>query len=139
MRAILNFGHTIGHALEATAGYGRFLHGEAIAIGQVAAAFLSRALIGLASEECERIHDLFLEAGLPVTVRLNAAQRRKLVSAMRLDKKVSAGEVKFVLAKRIGQVDFGQKVPIALIDQALDSVQPPSSGRRGRRAKGPLL
>src|SRR5689334_4550938 len=75
LRAILNFGHTIGHAIEAISGYGRYLHGEAISIGQVAAARLSARLTGLPPAEAERIQRAFVAAHLPVSLRLNSAQR----------------------------------------------------------------
>ena len=119
-RAILNFGHTIGHALEAISRYGKYLHGEAISIGQVAAAELSAALKGLAQIDVERITDLFRRAGLPTSVGLNKAQVKQLCAALRLDKKVSGGEIKFVLAKRIGEVAWGQRVPEELIRETLD-------------------
>jgi 3-dehydroquinate synthase len=121
LRAILNFGHTLGHAIENSSGYGKFLHGEAIAIGQVAAARLSQKVLGLPSGEVERIEKIFAQAGLPVRIKLHAAQRKKLFAAMQLDKKVSGGEVKFVLAEKIGKVKFGCQVPAALIEQALDA------------------
>lgn len=121
LRAILNFGHTIGHAIEAISGYGTFLHGEAIAIGQVAAAKLSRLKTGLKQDEVRRIEALFLRAGLPTTLKLSAGNRKKLFAAMKLDKKVSAGAVTFVLAQKIGSVIIGQKVTEAEIGQALDS------------------
>jgi 3-dehydroquinate synthase len=111
MRAILNFGHTIGHALEAISGYGKLLHGEAISIGQVAAASLSADLLGLPRKDAARIRHLLRRAGLPISIDLNSSQVQRLFSAMQLDKKVSGGEVKFVLATKIGQVKFGQKVP----------------------------
>ena len=120
LRAILNFGHTLGHAIENSSGYGKYLHGEAIAIGQVAAAKLSQAILGLPSAEVARVEKLFLRAGLPVKIRLAAARRKKLLAAMRLDKKVSGGEVKFVLAEKIGRVQFGCPVPAATLDQCLD-------------------
>ncbi|MEY4385003.1 MAG: hypothetical protein RLY20_286 [Verrucomicrobiota bacterium] len=119
LRAILNFGHTIGHALEAISSYGKYLHGEAISIGQVAAAQLSSGLLGFPTEHTARVTELFQRAGLPTTVKLSRAQRRDLFNAMRLDKKVSAGEVKFVLAKKIGKVVWGQRVPDAAINQVL--------------------
>jgi 3-dehydroquinate synthase len=111
LRAILNFGHTIGHAIEATAGYGKYLHGEAISIGQVMAARLSVALKGLPSADANRIEALFIRSGLPAAMRINDARRRELLAAMRLDKKVSGGQVKFVLARAIGRVEFGCAVP----------------------------
>jgi 3-dehydroquinate synthase len=118
-RAILNFGHTIGHAIEAISGYGRFLHGEAIAMGQAAAARISCGALGLPEADLERIIRLFRRAGLPTALRLRAGQRPKLFAAMRLDKKVSGGEFKFVLASRIGRVEYGHRIPMSLIEEAL--------------------
>lgn len=129
LRAILNFGHTIGHALEAISHYGKYLHGEAISIGQVAAARLSALVSGLPEHSAERIASLFRQAGLPTETQLSAAQRQRLFSAMQLDKKVSDGEIKFVLARQIGQVEFGHKVSRTLIEQTLKSAQR-HSGRR---------
>jgi 3-dehydroquinate synthase len=119
LRAILNFGHTIGHAIENSSGYGKYLHGEAIAIGQVAAAKLSEAILGLLPADVARIENLFVRAGLPVSIKLSAGQRKKLLAAMRLDKKVSGGEVKFVLAEKIGQVKFGCRVPAEQLDKVI--------------------
>jgi len=115
LRAILNFGHTIGHALEAISGYGKFLHGEAIAIGQVAAAWLSTATTGLPEADARRIETLLRRAGLPVTIHLTPRQQARLFEAMRLDKKVSGGQIRFVLARRIGKVEPGRSAPPALI------------------------
>jgi 3-dehydroquinate synthase len=120
LRAILNFGHTIGHALEAISRYGKYLHGEAISIGQVAAAELSSALLDMPDVDVERIADLFRRANLPTSVELNSREMKQLFAAMRLDKKVSAGEVKFVLAKRIGEVVWGERVPEELIRATLN-------------------
>jgi len=119
LRATLNYGHTIGHALEAISSYGKYLHGEAISIGQVAAARISRDVLGLGQAEVDRIEALFAQAGLPTSVRLAKPQLAKVFAAMKLDKKVSGGEVKFVLAKKIGQVEFGIDVPKATIKSAL--------------------
>jgi 3-dehydroquinate synthase len=119
LRAILNFGHTIGHAIENSSGYGKFLHGEAISIGQVAAAKLSQKILGLPANDVERITNLFQRAGLPVKIKLNPVQRKKLFAAMKLDKKVSGGEIKFVLAEKIGKVVWEQKVASDLIGQVL--------------------
>jgi 3-dehydroquinate synthase len=119
-RAILNFGHTIGHGLEAISRYGKYLHGEAIAIGQVAAARFSSRLLGFPQNDAERIKTLFERSGLPVSVRLTRTQQAALFDAMRLDKKVSAGEIKFVLAREIGKVEFGIKVPNNEIEAMLN-------------------
>jgi len=119
LRAILNFGHTIGHALEAISNYGKYLHGEAISIGQVAAARLSCDLLELPQDHVTRVSTIFQRAGLPVSVKLSPAERRSLFAAMRLDKKVSEGEVKFVLAERIGKVVWSQRVPEVAIRKVL--------------------
>ena len=119
LRAILNFGHTLGHAIENSSGYGKFRHGEAIAIGQVAAAKLSHQVLGLPSGDVGRIEKLFAGAGLPVKLKLNPARRKKLFAALKLDKKVSGGEIKFVLAQKIGKVVWGQKVSSVLIETVL--------------------
>jgi 3-dehydroquinate synthase len=129
-RAILNFGHTIGHAIEAISGYGKYLHGEAIAIGQVAAAKLSVRAAGLPAAEAARIETLLARAGLPVSIKLSPAQQTRLLAAMLLDKKVSGGEIRFVLARRIGQVEPGHKIASRRVRQVLAaraSAQPHSS------------
>ena len=79
LRAILNFGHTIGHAIENSSGYGKLLHGEAISIGQVAAAKLSGAILGLPKCDVERVGNIFRRAGLPVAIKLNTNQRQQIV------------------------------------------------------------
>lgn len=131
LRAILNFGHTVGHALEAISHYGKYLHGEAISLGQIAAARLSVRLLGLPPLDLARIERLFRQTGLPVTVTLGDRQKERLLEAMRLDKKVRAGELRFVLAKRIGHAEYGLKVPEATLWKALDSLQLSLSHGRG--------
>ncbi len=121
LRAILNFGHTVGHAIEAISSYSKFLHGEAISIGQVAAAQLSQRLAGLSAADVDRIRALFERAGLPVSIRQTPLQREKLFDAMKLDKKVRDGQIKFVLAERIGKVRWGVNVPHKLIHEVLDA------------------
>ena len=120
LRAILNFGHTVGHALEAISKYGKYLHGEAISIGQVVAAIISEEQTGLPAKDTDRIVALLERTGLPVSVKLSATQTRMLLEAIRLDKKVSGGKTKFVLAKRIGKVITGQAVPSQVVRQALN-------------------
>jgi len=120
LRSILNFGHTIGHAIEAISGYEKYLHGEAISIGQVAAARLSAMTLGLSSGDVQRITQLFARADLPTSIELTNRDRTRLLDAMRLDKKVSGGETRFVLAECIGKVRWGQRVPMKLIEAVLD-------------------
>jgi 3-dehydroquinate synthase len=120
LRAILNFGHTLGHALEAISGYGEYLHGEAISIGQVAATKLSAGLLGLPPRDAVRVERIFRAAGLPTRLALSAPRRKRLLAAMRLDKKVVGGEVQFVLVKKLGAAIWGQRVPEALIHRVID-------------------
>ena len=101
LRKILNFGHTIGHAIEASAGYGEYLHGEAVAIGMVAASRLSSLHAGLSADEASRLYHLIERAGLPVEMPAEW-QGERFMSALRLDKKRSAGGVEFVLLDRLG-------------------------------------
>lgn len=128
LRQILNFGHTIGHALEAVLRYGKYLHGEAVAIGMVAAAHISAAMLGLPATDVARITRLLERAGLPINVRLTAAQTARLFDAMRLDKKVRGGQIRFVLARRIGKVIWGQHVSDELVRAALDKLAAPNAG-----------
>jgi 3-dehydroquinate synthase len=122
LRAILNFGHTVGHALEAITNYRTYLHGEALSIGLVAAARISEKLNGFAPADTGRLVHLLEQVGLPVSVRLTAARQNRLLAAMQLDKKVSGGEVKFVLAHKIGQVSHGQRVPQDVLIEVLKNV-----------------
>jgi 3-dehydroquinate synthase len=109
LRAILNFGHTIGHGIEAAAHY-ELLHGEAIALGMIGAVDLSQKLLKLSKVAAERIKTLIEKAGLPT--RLNARYKdAQILNAMKLDKKVSKGKIRFVLAQRIGSVKTG--IPVS--------------------------
>jgi 3-dehydroquinate synthetase len=105
--------------LEASTRYGRYLHGEAIAIGQAVAARLSRDQLGMPAAEVDRITRLFVRAGLPVQARLLPGQRQRCGAAMHLDKKVAQGELRFVLAERVGRVRTGQTVTLERVWQAL--------------------
>ena len=109
-----------------SAGYGRYLHGEAISLGQVGAAVLSQAVLGMPSADAVRISNLLAAAGLPTHIRLTPKLRQSLVAAMKLDKKVSGGKVKFVLAEKIGAVRWGQSVPEQSLLNALDALARPT-------------
>ena len=101
LRAILNFGHTFGHAIEAGMGYGNWLHGEAVGVGMVLAADLSHRLGQLNAVEVERIRALTEAAGLPtVAPKLGVDE---MIQMMRLDKKSTAGNIQFVLLNGIGK------------------------------------
>ena len=108
-RALLNLGHTFGHAIETGMGYGAWLHGEAVAAGTLMAAELSQRLGWLAPADVERIRALLLRAGLPVTAPdLGAARYLELMSH---DKKVIAGSLRLVLLKALGAAVTSADVP----------------------------
>ena len=102
VRAILNFGHTFGHAIEAVSGYGRIRHGEAVAIGMVMAAGFSEKLGYAPAGTGDRIEKLLLALGLPVAAP--GLSEMEIFDAMLLDKKVKDGGLRFVLIKKIGEV-----------------------------------
>jgi len=108
LRAILNFGHTLGHAVEALAGYGEVLHGEAVAMGMVAAARLGESLGVSEVGTAERIETLLSRAGLPTAFPALPAAR--LLETLTHDKKAVAGIPRFVLARRIGAVEIVDQV-----------------------------
>jgi 3-dehydroquinate synthase len=100
-RALLNLGHTFGHAIETGMGYGKWLHGEAVAAGTVMAAELSRRLGWLKDHDVTRVRDLLQRAGLPVTgPKLGSDQ---YIDLMGHDKKVVAGRLRLVLLKKLGE------------------------------------
>jgi 3-dehydroquinate synthase len=101
VRALLNFGHTFGHAIELGAGYGAWLHGEAIAAGMVMATELSARLHLLPRGDVARVRQLILSAGLPVTGPALAPEA--LVELMAVDKKASQGRLRFVVLEGIGR------------------------------------
>jgi 3-dehydroquinate synthase len=104
-RAVLNFGHTIGHALEAATGYTQFLHGEAVGVGMVKAATLS-VQQGLCDQRSfERIRRLIGKAGLPLEIP-SGISMQGLIQAMEVDKKSAEGKIKFVMCAGIGKTCF---------------------------------
>jgi 3-dehydroquinate synthase len=117
-RAILNFGHTFGHAIEAAAGYGSWLHGEAVAAGMVLAARLSVPECGLGRAEVERLAAVIAAAGLPVAPpRIPHARWLELMGR---DKKVAGGALRFVLLDRLGHALVRAGVPEAALEAVLD-------------------
>ncbi|WBY03528.1 3-dehydroquinate synthase [Ramlibacter tataouinensis] len=117
LRAILNFGHTFGHAIEAGLGYGQWLHGEAVGCGMVMALHLSRGL-GLVDDALvERITRLVRAAGLPVQGPRLGAER--YLELMRVDKKAEAGDIRFVVIEAPGRAGV-RPAPEALVRQVLE-------------------
>lgn len=105
LRAVLNFGHTIGHALETLTEYRRYLHGEAVAIGMVCAARLSIAKGTLERAEASRIEDVLAKLGLPTTVPRDLAADQ-IALTIEADKKAAGGKIKFVCLAAIGRTRF---------------------------------
>jgi len=101
VRALLNLGHTFGHAIERCMGYGEWLHGEAVAAGTCMAAAFSEKLGWLTAEEVTRVRKLFVHLGLPVEPPV--IDPGEFYSAMTLDKKVQAGQIRLVLLQSIGE------------------------------------
>ncbi len=121
LRAILNFGHTFGHAIEAGMGYGQWLHGEAVGCGMVMAAELSQRLGLIDAALSARLKRLVLAAGLPVQgPRLAADNAGRYLDLMRLDKKAQAGQIKFVLIDPPGSAAV-RAAPDALVRQVIDA------------------
>lgn len=112
-RAILNFGHTFGHAIEALTGYVEYLHGEAVAIGMVQAADLSARLGKLSATDAVRIRTLLERCGLPVVPP--ALSPEAMLDAMGMDKKVLDGALRLVVARRLGEAYVTAEVPRALL------------------------
>ncbi|MCX7673286.1 MAG: 3-dehydroquinate synthase [Thiobacillaceae bacterium] len=116
-RALLNLGHTFGHAIEAGLGYGVWLHGEAVAAGTMLAAELSRRLGYLTAAEVERIAALFERARLPV--KPPALGVETYLRYMGVDKKVEGGRIRFVLLKRLGEAFVTAEVPAEILRATL--------------------
>jgi 3-dehydroquinate synthase len=118
LRAVLNYGHTFGHAFEALSGYGGLLHGEAVSIGMICASRLAESLNRITSKETARQTELLIRLGLPVEVPKELHSRQQdIVNCMMLDKKTEGRELRFVLPSRIGHVDVVKGV---MPEQALN-------------------
>lgn len=109
-RAVLNFGHTIGHALEAATGYREFLHGEAVGVGMVKAVELSVNQRFCEAASLKRVIALVQKAGLPVEIPREIAPQ-SLIQAMEIDKKVAGGKIKFIMCEGIGKTRFHWLAP----------------------------
>jgi 3-dehydroquinate synthase len=121
VRAHLNFGHTFAHAIEATAGFGEILHGEAVALGMIAASELAAALGECAADLPGRVRELIAAAGLPTRAALPGDAA--LEAAMQHDKKIAAGHIRFVLPERLGSVRIRNGAPPAALRSAWASIR----------------
>lgn len=118
-RALLNFGHTIGHAIESVAGYGILSHGECVAIGMVAALDLSVCLAGLPREQADRVKETITACGLPTSIPQDLAID-KILAALQRDKKFDAGAIRFVLTEQLGSAFVSDKVSLGDVTGAIE-------------------
>jgi 3-dehydroquinate synthase len=117
-RALLNFGHTVGHAIERAGNYRKFLHGEAVSLGIVAACAISVKRAGLPEDQRAEIVDLLERFGLPTRLPPNFP-RKKIFDAIRFDKKFEGGKVRFVVTPRIGSARITNDVTLNDIREAV--------------------
>jgi len=123
LRAVLNFGHTVGHAVESASGY-KLLHGEAVAIGMVAASRIAEKLGLASSDTTKRLAALLKEFSLPTDLkRLKALSPGKIMAALEHDKKIFRGGLTFILPQRIGSVVIRRDVPQVLVKQILGKMK----------------
>lgn len=120
LRRVLNFGHTLGHALETATSYKHFLHGEAVAWGMIAAAKIANEMQFSANGTFDQIRDASLAWGRLPNVKLTASKAMPLI---RSDKKTESGIVNFVLAKEIGKVEVVNNVPERAVAAALEEIR----------------
>ncbi len=122
LRITLNYGHTYGHALEAAGKYNELLHGEGVAIGMQGAARLAERLGYCSSEFVTRQKTLLEAFGLPTSARTFNFDREKILSSMKLDKKVEAGAVRWILPRGIGRMEVTREVPAEMVMQVLEEL-----------------
>jgi len=120
LRRVLNFGHTIGHALEAASGYRRFLHGEAVGWGMIAATHISRAMGRCNEQTAQRITQATLALGSLPKVEVRA---QEILTAIQGDKKTRSGVVHFVLPREIGKVEIVGDVPEDVVIAAVEEIK----------------
>jgi 3-dehydroquinate synthase len=117
VRMVLNYGHTIGHAIETATKYDMYNHGEAVAIGMVAAAMISREMGMLDDSQVKRIKVLLEKLKLPTLI--DGLSMNKIINNLKVDKKIREGKIKFVLPKKIGKVEIRDDVPLQTVKRIL--------------------
>jgi 3-dehydroquinate synthase len=120
LRAVLNYGHTLGHALEAASDYAAFLHGEAVAVGMGGAAHIARRMGLHPAEAVERQSRLLRKLGLPQAAP--QLERARVEGALALDKKRAEGRTTWILPNGLGRVTLRSDVPASLVDEALELI-----------------
>ena len=121
-RALLNFGHTIGHAIENVAGYGELLHGEAISLGLAAALAVSERKCGLSAKDAERVRAKLSAFGLPLTLPPHLKTDALLAAAAK-DKKFSGGKIRFVVVPRLGEATLSPDVTETDLREAIEAIR----------------
>jgi 3-dehydroquinate synthase len=122
LRAILNYGHTIGHAVESLTNYARFVHGEAVAIGMVAAGKIALEMGLWKQEEADRQDNLIAKAGLPTKIPAEL-KIENILECLQSDKKVKSGKVRFILPTKIGEVIISDKVTPEIITRSILNIK----------------
>jgi len=120
-RAVLNFGHTVGHAIERAGNYRRFLHGEALSLGIVAACAISTKKAGLPRAQHGAVIDLLRQFALPTRLPKNFP-RKKIFDALKFDKKFEGGKIRFVVTPRVGAAHVTNNVTLHDIREAVDDL-----------------
>ena len=120
LRTILNFGHTIGHAIEAASGYDSYNHGEAIALGMLAASNISKSFNLINKNTYNRIESLIKEVGLPTAIRKIPLER--IINAHYRDKKFIGSKNRFVLPVGIGRTKIVENIPLKTIEEAIRKI-----------------
>lgn len=121
-RALLNFGHTVGHAIESVAGYGALSHGECVAIGMIAALDLSVSLAGLPQDQADHVKSVITACGLPAVIPPNLPTER-ILAALARDKKFDRGAILFVLSKKIGSAFVSDKVTLEDVTRVIEKLR----------------
>jgi 3-dehydroquinate synthase len=119
-RVLLNYGHTVGHAIEAVSGYGKYLHGEAVAIGMMAASGIARRLGMIDTEFVDRQRAVLQRYNLPVTV--SGVTLDQIIAATRIDKKTRGGNIRWVLLEGPGKALTRRDVPESVVREAVAEV-----------------
>ena len=121
-RALLNFGHTIGHSIESVAGYGTLSHGECVAIGMIAALDLSVRLVGLPQDQADRVQAVITACGLPTAIPKDLPTQL-ILAALGRDKKFDRGSIRFVLTKELGSAFVSDKVTLDDVTGAVERLR----------------
>lgn len=119
IRGILNFGHTLGHAIEKLMDF-KLLHGQCVALGSIAAAYLSAGRGEITVDEAVQIRNVFEEFGLPVSIKDFGLAKEAVIAATKNDKKMDSGKIKFILLHRIGEAFIDRTVTDEQMEQSLD-------------------